>query len=160
MVHSMKTEIANFIISAMGSVFKYYKTKLLYNIGMWPENLLLLLWNIPLSLSLSLSLSHTHTHTYRVSLSLSHTHTPMWSNMEVIYDAFEIPVPISPPGPIKVCPTPPALKVPSPRKLLILQIPPAQKLVRRESIREKKKVKQLCLDPKKRRYWAKFSWEN
>ena len=107
---------------------------------------------LSLPLSLSLSLSHTH--------SLSITHTLMWSNMEVIYDAFEKPVLISPPGPIKVCPTPPAPKVPSPRKLLILQIPPAQKLVRRESIREKKKVKQLCLDPKKRRYWAKFSWEN
>ena len=48
--------------------------------------------------------------------------------MELIYDAFEIPVPISPLEPMEL--TPPMTEVPVPRKLLIPQIPP--------SIRKKK----------------------
>ena len=48
--------------------------------------------------------------------------------MEIYYDAFEIPVSISPL----------VLEVPAPRKQLIPKIPSAQKLVRREGIRQKK----------------------
>ena len=57
--------------------------------------------------------------------------------MKVIYDAFEIPVLISPPEQMEVSPTPPVPEVPAPRKLLIPQIPPAQKEVRRKIIRKK-----------------------
>ena len=51
---------------------------------------------------------------------------------------------------MKVSPIPPGPEVPISRKLLTLQIPPAQKVVRRESIRKKKKkAKRLCPRPLK-----------
>ena len=69
--------------------------------------------------------------------------------MEVIYDTFEIPVPISPTVPMEVSPTPPVPEVLAPQKLLIPQVPPAQKLVGQESIREQKKLNDYASTPKK-----------
>ena len=69
--------------------------------------------------------------------------------MEVIYDAFEIHIPISPPLPIELSPTPPMPEVPAPRKLLILQFPPAQKLIKQKSIRKKKKSNDYISTPKR-----------
>ena len=69
-----------------------------------------------------------------------------------------VSVPLIPPMPEEsVSLTSPIKEIPSPRNPLIPQLLPAQKLVRRESIREEnKKVKWLCFDPKKERYWAEF----
>ena len=58
--------------------------------------------------------------------------------LEVIYDTFEIPVPISPPELMEVSPTLPVPELLVPRKLLIPQISQAQNEVRWESIRKKK----------------------
>ena len=57
--------------------------------------------------------------------------------MEVIYDTFKIPVPISPLGPMEVSLTPPLPKIPASQKLLIPKILQPQKVVRWESIRKK-----------------------
>ena len=56
--------------------------------------------------------------------------------MEVIYDAFEISVPIHPPESIEISQTQPLPEVPVPLKLLMPQIPPAQKLVKRSGRRK------------------------
>ena len=66
--------------------------------------------------------------------------------IKVIYDEFEIPVPISPPEPMEVSPTPPVPEIPAPRKLLMPQIPPTPKDWKVSGI---KKVKQLSR-PQKR----------
>ena len=58
--------------------------------------------------------------------------------MEIIYDAFKIPVPISPSELMKVSFTSPVLKIPAPRKLLIPQITPEKNVTRQESIRKEK----------------------
>ena len=52
--------------------------------------------------------------------------------MEIIYDSLEIAVPIPSPEPKEKSSTPPVTEVTAPRKELIPQIPPAQKVVRRE----------------------------
>lgn len=62
--------------------------------------------------------------------------------MEVIYDTFEIPVPISPVL-MEVSPTPPVSESSAPRKPQAPQISPAQELVKQKSTKKRKKVKQL-----------------
>ena len=70
--------------------------------------------------------------------------------MELLYAVFKIPVAIAPPMPELSVPLTPSMKeVPASRTPQIPQQPSAQKLVRCESIREKKKVKSLCPPPPK-----------
>ena len=50
--------------------------------------------------------------------------------MEVLYDVYDIPVPLIPPMPEVTGPLTPSIKEePAPRNPLIQQLPPAQKLV-------------------------------
>ena len=57
-----------------------------------------------------------------------------------MYDVFNISGPLTPPMVEVSAPlTPPMAEVSAPRNLQIPQLPPEQKLVRRKSIREKKK---------------------
>ena len=75
--------------------------------------------------------------------------------MEVIYDAFEIPVPISPPELMEVSPTPLVLKVSAPQKLLIPQIPPAKKWSYRK-VSGRKKSQMTMSQPQKEEVLSKF----
>ena len=66
--------------------------------------------------------------------------------LEVLYDSFNVPLPITQPTPRVVSPTPgPRVPVSSP-------IPPPQTMLRRKSTRVKRKVNQLSPRPKNKRY--------